>query len=63
MTDQLCHRCRRIPMVTTVSDGAREVALCLECLRELASEAIARSDYPGREVEDRKAWHRVLKES
>ena len=36
---ELCHRCHRVPFVTTVSEGARELALCLECLHILSEAA------------------------
>lgn len=58
---ELCHRCRRTPAVTTVSDGAREVALCLECLAQLALHAFhyAKGLSIGR-GHDRQAWREVL---
>ena len=66
---ELCHRCRRVPMVTTVSDGAREVALCLGCLATLAQSAANKAYYSTwpqshdegipQEV-SRKAWREAL---
>ena len=58
---QLCHRCRRVPMVTTVSDGAREVALCLKCLDCLTGDAIASVNYSNRHDDLKRAWREVLR--
>ena len=57
---ELCHRCHRVPMVTTVSDGAREVALGLGCLRTLVfdAEGVWRPKRP--RMSERDAWRGVL---
>jgi hypothetical protein len=65
MTDsELCHRCKTTPYVTTVSEGAREIPLCLECLETIVE--IARHDIwdeyrhlPYAEAQ-RRAWKEAL---
>ena len=57
-TEQLCHRCRRAPMVTTVSEGAREVVLCLECLHTLSEAALLVNQVY--DVPQEKAWRGAL---
>ena len=58
---ELCHRCRRVPMVTTVSDGAREVALCLDCLWYLADMAHTRVGWSIDPKDGQKEWREMLK--
>ena len=60
-TDALCHRCKTTPYVTTVSEGAREIALCLNCVQVVSYRALRWSNGHPRKPA-REAWTRELKE-
>lgn len=62
MTDSaLCQVCRKLPFVQTVSDGHREIPVCLACLRTLADDALRlQRNRQGRS--ERVVWRAVLRE-